>query len=374
MYEGEGKFDLSKWNPDYFDRLRDFVSVAASHDIIVELTFFCATYDDDYWLRHPFHPGNNVNQLGTLARQDFNTLKNEQVVQFQKALIRKMVAELNEFDNLFYEISNEPWADNDVKKLNLLKTSGASRPEMKWSLYSHAASEEALAWQQVMASEIEDAEKNLHKKHLIAQNYCNYKQSLEAVDANIDIIHFHYAWPEAVALNYGWDRPIGFDESGFAGSADSTYLQQAWSFMLAGGAIFNNLDYSYYVGSEDGTGSYDAPGGGSKRLRQQLKILHGFMDSFDYINMQPDYSVIYHAPGMISQSLSQPGIQYAIFFQGNAGDWVKLSLPEGEYQYEWIAPDTGQSLAQEEIQGSEDPVTISVPGHGYRFALRILSR
>ena len=71
------------------------------------------------------------------------------------------------------------------------------------------------------------------------------------------IMNFHYVWPEAVWLNYGWNRPVNFDESGFAGSDDETYLRQAWQFMLAGGAIFNNLDYSFYVGKEDGTGEND---------------------------------------------------------------------------------------------------------------------
>ncbi len=66
-YEGEVKFDLSRWDNAFFDRLKDFVEEAGRQGIFVEVTLFCSTYDDKAWLSHPFHPGNNVNNTGELA-------------------------------------------------------------------------------------------------------------------------------------------------------------------------------------------------------------------------------------------------------------------------------------------------------------------
>ena len=40
---------------------------------------------------------------------------------------------------------------------------------------------------------------------------------------------------------------------GFDGSDDAIYRIQAWDFLVAGGALYNNLDYSFAVGFEDGT-------------------------------------------------------------------------------------------------------------------------
>ncbi|MEM7655313.1 MAG: hypothetical protein AAF399_04225 [Bacteroidota bacterium] len=273
LYEGEGKFDFDQWNPAYFARLKAFLTEAAERGIIVELTFFCATYQDASWERHPFNPANNVNYDDSLARHDFNTRRYPQAFAYQKALVHKLVTELNEFDNLFYELSNEPWSDGNVDERFLLKTLRPQAQGMNWALWVESPTPERMAWQKALAAVVAETEQNLPQKHLVAQNFTNFSHSLPEVDPNISILNFHYAWPEAVSMNYGWDRPINFDESGFAGRADTTYLHQAWAFILAGGAVFNNLDYSFAVGEETGTDTSAAPGGGSARLRSQLAFL-----------------------------------------------------------------------------------------------------
>jgi len=373
LFESEGKFDLSEFNPVYFDRLRAFLAEAEQYDIIVEVTFFCATYTDMGWQRHPFNPGNNVNDLGELKRQDFNTLKNEKVAAYQRALVQKIVTEINDFDNFFFEISNEPWADNGQKVWYLFKTLKPNVENMQWAFWSESASPATMRWQEEMAKVVVETEKDLPKKHLIAQNYNNFKNALPSIEPEISILNFHYAWPEAVEMNYGWNLPINFDESGFAGSADSTYLKQAWEFMLAGGAIFNNLDYSFFVGAEDGTGENNAPGGGSITLRKQLKILRDFIESFDFIEMQPDRSVVHHAPGMNWQALVKHKQEYAICFSGNPAEWVKVDLPKGRYSYEWVDPETGEVVLSGNFRSKKEPVQISLPYNRQQslFALRI---
>lgn len=370
-YEGEGKFDLGAWNPAYFERLRDFVREAADRDIIVEVTLFCSTYNDDYWLRHPFHPDNNINQLGELKRQESITLKNEKLVGYQKKMVEKIVTELNEFDNIFFEIQNEPWADNTQDALFLLKTTKPRLQNMQWTLWAHYGTPESMAWQREMAATIVATEQKLTKKHLIAQNYNNFKAPLPDIDPNISIINMHYVWPEAVWMNYGWDRPLNFDESGFAGSEDATYLEQAWAFMLAGGAVFNNLDYSFYPGAEDGTGVNNAPGGGSTILRRQLKILRDFLESFDFIRMRPDRQVVHHAPGLQWQALSEAKKQYAVFLSGQPAGWIELELPKGKYRYEWISPATGAVLSSGAIRSKGLPLRLETGPGAPMLALRI---
>ena len=46
-YAGGGnKFDLDKWNPEYFDRLRDFLTEASRRGIVVEITLFSSQYGE----------------------------------------------------------------------------------------------------------------------------------------------------------------------------------------------------------------------------------------------------------------------------------------------------------------------------------------
>ena len=63
LFKGEKKFDLNEWNPEYFARLKDFISLADELGIVVEVTFFCSTYQDNIWERNPFNPGNNINEI-----------------------------------------------------------------------------------------------------------------------------------------------------------------------------------------------------------------------------------------------------------------------------------------------------------------------
>ena len=370
IYEGEKKLNLAQWNPAYFERLKDFVSTAQELDIIVEVTLFCSTYQDSYWERHPFNPGNNVNNISNTDRKKSNTLKNGNLTNYQKAMVNKIVVELNEFDNVFYEIQNEPWADDPVFAMRTLKT--LDPQNMRWAEQSDTASPAILAWQKEMAATIDQTEMNLPKKHLIAQNYTNFLHSIPGVEDNIDIINFHYAWPQAVWMNHAWEKPIGFDESGFSGSSDTTYLRQAWQFMLAGGAIFNNLDYSFFVGSEDGTKENNAPGGGSTLFRKQLTYLHDFIKSVKFIQMQPDREVVYHAPGVEVQALSQKGKEYIMCLSGPNAVHLKLKLPIGNYSYEFINPFNNQKLASGTLKASEGITLLEVPEFDTIAGLKIL--
>ncbi len=374
LYEGEKKFDLNEWNPDYFSRLKEFVKKAAEMDIIVEVTLFCSTYDDRYWKRNPFNPGNNVNQIPiNLERIKSNTLQNSILTGYQQKLVEKIVTELNEFDNVFYEIQNEPWADDAVKVMRTLRTLDPQPGQGDWYKWAEMASPASLEWQNLIAKTLVQTESQLPKKHIIAQNYTNFFNSVDKVDPNVSIMNFHYVWPEAVWLNYGWNRPVSFDESGFAGSSDSTYLRQAWQFMMAGGAVFNNLDYSFFVGKEDGTGTNQAPGGGSANLRKQLTYLRGFIETLDFVKMQPDFDVVVHAPGLQVQAISQPGVQYAMVYTGTASEAVKLNLPKGKYNFEFISPYSGKSLMKGFFKQKKAGIyELKMPGFGEMVALKIV--
>jgi hypothetical protein len=59
--DGGNKYDLNRWDPAYFARLRDFFAAAGKHGIVVELVLFCTFYDDALWTINPMHAANNVN-------------------------------------------------------------------------------------------------------------------------------------------------------------------------------------------------------------------------------------------------------------------------------------------------------------------------
>ena len=53
---------------------------------------------------------NNINGIGNLARDEVHTLdKNGALLKVQENMVKKIVRELKTFDNLIYEICNEPY-------------------------------------------------------------------------------------------------------------------------------------------------------------------------------------------------------------------------------------------------------------------------
>jgi hypothetical protein len=325
---GGTKFDLTKFNDTYFARLRDFVREAGRRGVIVEMNLFCPFYEEVQWNLSPMNSINNVNGVGQIGRTNVYTLdRNGGLLPFQDALVKRIVLDLNQFDNLYFEICNEPYF-------------GGVMPD----------------WQRHISEVITEAERTLPNKHLISQNIANGAATVASPDPLVSIFNFHYAAPpDAVRLNYHLNKVIGDNETGFRGTNDLPYRREAWEFILAGGGLFNNLDYSFTVRAPGGTFvNYPAnqPGGGNPRLRQEFQILHNFIYKFDFLRMAPDTNVIRAGvpAGATARALSQPDQAYAIYIGPSAPAqsidqysirWTaKLRVPRsGQYVFSTLSND-----------------------------------
>src|SRR5688572_22755707 len=137
---GGNKFDLTKWDAAYFKRLKDFLTEASKRGVIVEMNLFCPFYEESMWKISPQNAANNINVVGRCKREEVYTLdKNDGLLKFQEEMTRKIVRELNEFDNLYFEICNEPYFGGVT-----------------------------MQWQHRIVDTIVAAEKDLPNKHLIS--------------------------------------------------------------------------------------------------------------------------------------------------------------------------------------------------------------
>src|SRR5207253_2627442 len=115
------------------------------------------------------------------------------------------------------------------------------------------------------------------------------------------------------------------------------YRTEGWDFILAGGALYNNLDYSFTARHPDGKFlDYKSPGGGSPDLRRQLKVLNDFINSFDFVKMAPSKTIIKESlpKGTTARALVEVGKQYAIYVNGRKLTELKLEMPAGTYDVE----------------------------------------
>ena len=336
-YAGGGnKFDLDHWNPAYFQRLHNFLADASRRGIVVEITLFSSQYGPPQWNLSPLNPANNVNGLSLADWKKVNTLDNGGILRYQQSYTRRLVRAANGFDNVIFEIQNEPWSDRPVPA-RVINPYLFPPARDQFPNTVDTADPLSLSWQSAVASWIVSEEASLPGHHLIAQCYANFRVPVKALVPGASLVNFHYAYPEAVTWNYGLDRPIDYDETGFLGREDAAYRRQAWNFMLSGGSIFDGLDYSFSPGHPDGTDTApNGPGGGSPALRRQLQILAAFLQKLPLENMRLDQQSVVNAPGVVPRALSWPGHTYAIYLDGSGPTSISLRLPPGDYSGDWI--------------------------------------
>jgi hypothetical protein len=359
-YDGGNRFDLKKWNPEYFSRLHDFMRVAQEKGIVVEFNLFCPFYNDDLWAANPMNARNNINGIGHCPREEVYTLKHADLTEVQLEFVRKVVRELRDYDNLYYEVCNEPYFGGVTE-----------------------------AWQWKIADTIAETERELGVKHLISMNIANGRAKVEKLHPEVKILNFHYCVPpDTVALNYHWNVVIGENETGFRGKEDILYRTEGWDFILAGGALYNNLDYSFTPGHPAGDFlDYQSPGGGSPSLRKQLAILKRFVEDLPFLKMRPDNDTVRQVePDLTATCLSQKGRVYAVYLhvplpnkpknlsqhlRENIRAKVNLDLPAGEFEIRWLDTKTGEWIATESKTHKGGILTVTSPPFDNDVALRI---
>lgn len=371
------KFDLTQWDDAYFTRLKDFVTEAGRRGIVVELTLFCPFYEqkkakdvDILWKASPMYAGNNVNGIGTCEREKAYTMQNGNLLPIQEAVTRKLVETLNPFDNVVFEICNEPYFGGVT-----------------------------LEWQAHIAGVITETEKRLPNRHLITQNIANSYKKIENPNPLVSIFNFHYANPKTVTDNLALRRALGDDETGFRGSDAETYRIEGWQFLMAGGALYDNLDYGYTTASPEGNDQANhAPGSTTREIRDQLAILHAFFNAMDFVHMQPAAGKLQvKAPeGLAVHALRLEDKSVAAYFVRKAavsaksinpnsvsakdnvkaaktpnGGEAALELPEGNWKAEWISPLTGKVVQEEQFKHDGGNRALRIPALKPDIALRL---
>ena len=149
--DGKPRFDLTRFDPDYFARMRSRIVAARDRGIYVSVMLFDGSIlQYNAWPYHPFSAGNNVNgvhagsaayyganlrflwflpgKLGEVLDSD-NDLR---VRNLQEAYVRKVVDTVNDLDNVLFELCNETDASAthwQYELIRYLKAYEASKPK-----------------------------------------------------------------------------------------------------------------------------------------------------------------------------------------------------------------------------------------------------
>ncbi len=310
--DGQPKFDLTKFNDEYFTRLRDRVEAAEEHGIYTAVMLFEGwglQFSPDAWKNHPMHPENNINGIdgdldGDGKGLEVHSGRSEQITELQRAYVRKVIDTVNELDNVLYEISNE----------------------------NHPPS---TAWQYAMIRYIHEYEKTKPKQHPVGMTF-QYKGG-----SNETLMKSPADWVSPNPDGGYRDNPPASDGTkvivtdtdhlwGIGGT--STWV---WMSFLRG---LNPIFMDPYDGSILSRGFDKATAEG---IRKSMGYALEWSRRVDLAAMTPQ-------PELASSKycLANSGVEYLVFLPKGVGA-VKLKLPAGQYRPTWFDPGSGAELERE---------------------------
>jgi hypothetical protein len=375
--DGEPIYDLDRWNPEYFDRLHRFLDAASKRGIVVELTVFSNTYVDNIWALNPLRKENNRQHVGDVEWEDYISLKNSALVERQKAFARKIIEETSSYDNIYYEICNEP---------------GGGIP-------GHSSPADVDAWQDEMARVMREELQRLGRPHLLSgqQAFAYGNKNVFPQDASFssktfDIANVH-PLPETSLNGRVYDmgnfmskelrldqvagfcraafpflKPTVFDEDNTASiyrdvTGWTIHRKRAWAALM-NGCHYDYIDFSITVGNESGTPA------SQRGIRAWMQHLSAFARSFDLVNSKPDTSWIGGYPAhLVVSALSTPGRDFVAYLAddrevtdpsaGSAMEGsISILLPAGNYDISLYSPVTGEYSPAIQLRGGRTDLAL----------------
>lgn len=312
--DGKPKFDLTKFNEDYFKRLRQRVETAAKRGIFVSIMLFeghCLQFADEGREFHPFHPDNNINGIGWRNWEEYYALKNPQILQLQEAYVRKVIDTVNDLDNVLYEICNE-------------------------------AGNYSTEWQYHMIRFVKSYEAKKRKQHPVGMTF---QYGAQRSGRNEDLFNSPADWispnPEG---GYRDDPPPNDGRKVVLNDTDHLWgeggnPQWVWKTFTRGHhPLFMDriVALTQKVVTWAGRKDDDIPMAGE--IRKAMGVTRKVAERVDLASMLP-------LPDLASSRycLAAPGRQYVVFVPGGGEVTVNLSDAKGKFKVEWVHPVEGTS-------------------------------
>jgi hypothetical protein len=314
--DGKPKFDLTRFDEEYFARLRDRVARASRRGVYVSVMLFegWELQFTDAWQCHPFRGPNNVNGIdadptgrGLLYNQLRNDPAGRRVLALQEAYVRKVVDTVNDLDNVLYEVANE-------------------------------AGDYSVAWQYHLVDLIHDYEKPPRKRHPVGLTFM-YRGG-----TNKTLFESRADWispnPGSAEENYKFNPSARAVGKVVVNDTDHLWGHQGgdavwvWRSFTRG---LNVLFMEELTPSPTWQDSARAAMGQVRRWAERIDLAH----------MEP-------VPRLAQTGyvLAGPGTEYLAFQDGSQGEfWVDLTGAAGEYAVEWFDITRGESKPGRAVRG-----------------------
>lgn len=392
--DGEPRYDLERWNPEFFKRLHTFLRGAEERDIIVELVLFSNTYSDSVWGLNPLNPANNITLRESIPWFGYLTCRHPELFMWQRAYLRRIVEETNCYENIFYEVCNEPGAFINVEK-------------------DLPAIAEVNHWQNEMIALIREVESGMPRQHLIAGQEAMFRAPSEQPsdatfeELDFDIVNIHplpnttyrgrsydmgafmskelklRAVQEFALATYTQAKPLNYDEDNVA----SRYLdpdgwtihrKRAWTSLFCG-THYDMIDFSIRPHLETGNDE------SQKCIRRWLAHLAMFIHSLDLVRARPLTGWLHSQPDhTLASVFAVEEEDYCIYLAdereveiAGCGKAIEgklcFDLPKGEFGFSCFSPVNGVESPEVKIVGGIRK-SVNLPPFEHDLVVRVRLR
>jgi len=327
--DGKPKFDLTKFNQAYFDRLRERIIAAGKRGIYVSVMLFEGWSIErkakpgkehergNPWLGHPLNRDNNINGIdGDPDKNDegkeTHRLLVLEVTRVQEAYIKKVIDELNDLDNILWEISNESHKDS-----------------AKWHYH--------------IINFIKKYEKTKPKQHLVGMTgFCVTNQEL--FDSPADWISPNKRSPKHKE-GYRHDPPDAKGKKIIISDTD-----HLWGFGGNHSWVWRSFTRGMHpIYMDPLCGRWDITEKRSIKLRHALGHTLNYSKKINLVKATPRNDI-----SSTRFCLANPGKEYIVYQPKKEPFTVKLHA--GTYEYEWFDPQEGKVIAtgKQTYKGSDE--------------------
>lgn len=359
----DGKYDLGKWNREYWDRFERLLRETEKRGIVVQIEVwdrfdYTDTGGADRWQIHPYNPKNNVNYTYEESgfaerypdhpganRQPFffttpNQRNNTVVLKYQQRFVEKMLEHTLRRGNVLYCMDNE--------------TSGEEEWGRYWAEFIKARA--AKKGRTVFVTEMWDNWKltdDVHKRtfdHPERYDFVDVSQNNHnSGEKHWDNFLFAREYLSAHPRPMNTIKTYGADGNKF-GHTDQDGIERFWRHVLAGAAS------ARFHRPDSGLGLNDKAVACLRAVRKlEAKI--------------PLWSV-HAANGLLSDRepnaaylAADPGKAYALYFPAGGKVTLDLSAAAGQMSAHWIDIATGEWGPVQPVEGGAQR-EITAPGPG----------
>ncbi len=371
----DGKFDLDRWNDEYWRRLENMLRWTAERDIIaqIELWDMHDMLRPDYWAANPWNPDRNTNytfENTRLPRQPSQTayrgsesvgrpheffhsvpaVNNDTVLLgFQRQFVDRVLEHTLRYDHVLYCISNEIHTEYS--------------PEWGWYWARHLRQRAAEAGKHVEVTEMYWAPQLNHRAHRDSLDRPEIYSFFEA-SQNSAILDPEENWRNLqFAYEYLNSRPRPINNTKIYGADGGS----VW----AGGT--HNAQEKFWRNIFGGSASsrFHRPATGlglSEPARVHIKSLRMLADAMNVFVCEPHNDLLSERSANEAYCLAEPGRQYAVYFPDGGAVKLDVSAAQGALEVRWL--DVARSAwKQPQTVTAAATLELNAPGKGHWAAL-----